>query len=121
VLRAVGEDCGQVEEFRRVGVLVFVGPYPQRYRALRRLMFQSLGGRLLDTGVGTGRNCPFYPPDAIVSGIDASPAMLARAHRRCPTLSAARRLYVMDVTKLQFSGRLVRCRGRDVSVLRAAR
>lgn len=73
-----------------------------RYRALRRLMFQSLGGRLLDAGVGTGRNCAFYPPGAIVSGIDTSPAMLARAHRRCPTVSAAGRLYIMDVTKLEF-------------------
>jgi ubiquinone/menaquinone biosynthesis C-methylase UbiE len=74
----------------------------RRYRALRPLMFQSLGGRLLDAGIGTGRNCAFYPPDAIVSGIDASPAMLVRAHRRCPTLSAAGRLYRMDVMKLEF-------------------
>ena len=73
-----------------------------RYRALRPLMFQNLGGRLLDAGVGTGRNCAFYPPGTIVSGIDTSPAMLARAHRRCPTLSAAGRLYRMDVTELQF-------------------
>jgi demethylmenaquinone methyltransferase/2-methoxy-6-polyprenyl-1,4-benzoquinol methylase len=74
----------------------------KRYRALRPLMFQGLGGHLLDAGVGTGRNCAFYPPGAIVSGIDASPAMLARAHRRCPTVSAAGRLYQMDVTELKF-------------------
>jgi ubiquinone/menaquinone biosynthesis C-methylase UbiE len=74
----------------------------RRYRALRRLIFQSLDGRLLDAGVGTSRNCPFYPTDAIVSGIDVSPAMLARAHRRCPTVSAAGRLYLMDVTKMDF-------------------
>jgi len=73
-----------------------------RYRALRPLMFQNLGGHLLDAGVGTGRNCAFYPPGAIVSAIDSSPAMLARAHRRCPTLSAAGRLYRMDVTELDF-------------------
>jgi SAM-dependent methyltransferase len=73
-----------------------------RYRALRPLAFQGLTGRLLDAGVGTGRNCAFYPPEAIVSGIDASPAMLARAQRRCPVLAAAGRLYRMDVTELQF-------------------
>jgi ubiquinone/menaquinone biosynthesis C-methylase UbiE len=73
-----------------------------RYRALRALMFQNLGGHLLDAGVGTGRNCAFYPPGAIVSAIDTSPAMLTRAHRRCPILSAAGRLYRMDVTELQF-------------------
>ncbi len=65
-------------------------------------MFQGLGGRLLDAGIGTGRNCAFYPPGATVSGIDTSPAMLARAHRRCPTVAAAGRLYRMDVTRLEF-------------------
>ncbi len=65
-------------------------------------MFEDLGGRLLDAGVGTGRNCAFYPPEAIVSGIDTSPAMLARARRRCPAVSAAGRLYRMDVTELEF-------------------
>jgi ubiquinone/menaquinone biosynthesis C-methylase UbiE len=73
-----------------------------RYRALRPLLFQSLDGRLLDAGVGTGRNCAYYPPGAIVSGIDISPAMLARAYDRCPTLAAAGRLFQMDVTDLKF-------------------
>ncbi|MGH7053094.1 MAG: class I SAM-dependent methyltransferase [Stellaceae bacterium] len=74
----------------------------RRYRALRPLLFRGLSGRVLDAGVGTGRNCAFYPPEAIVSGIDASPAMLARAERRCPMLAAAGRLYRMDVTRLGF-------------------
>jgi ubiquinone/menaquinone biosynthesis C-methylase UbiE len=69
---------------------------------LRPLLFQNLKGRLLDAGIGTGRNCAFYPPETIVSGIDTSPAMLARARRRCPTLSAGGRLYRMDVTALEF-------------------
>ncbi|HTO84042.1 MAG TPA: class I SAM-dependent methyltransferase [Methylomirabilota bacterium] len=73
-----------------------------RYRALRPLMFQGLGGRLLDAGVGTGRNCAYYPPGAIVFGIDTSPAMLARARRRCPTVAVAGRLCRMDVTALTF-------------------
>jgi hypothetical protein len=33
----------------------------RRYRALRPLLFCGLAGRLLDAGVGTGRNFPFYP------------------------------------------------------------
>jgi len=74
----------------------------KRYQALRPLMFQNLGGRLLDAGIGTGRNCAYYPPEAVVSGIDTSPAMLARAYERCPTLAAGGRLYQMDVTELEF-------------------
>jgi ubiquinone/menaquinone biosynthesis C-methylase UbiE len=74
----------------------------RRYRALRPLLFNGLAGQLLDAGIGTGRNCEFYPPAATVSGIDTSPAMLARAHDRCPTLAAGGRLYQMDVTALEF-------------------
>ena len=48
-----------------------------RYRRIRRLLFEGLSGRLLDAGVGTGRNFPFYPPGSAVVGIDISPAMLA--------------------------------------------
>lgn len=74
----------------------------KRYAALRPLMFAGLGGQLLDAGVGTGRNCAYYPEGAVVSGIDTSAAMLARAERRCPTLAAGGRLYRMDVTAMQF-------------------
>jgi ubiquinone/menaquinone biosynthesis C-methylase UbiE len=73
-----------------------------RYRALRPLLFRDLGGRLLDAGIGTGRNCPYYPPGAEVSGIDTSSAMLARARHRCSTLAETVRLFQMDVTALQF-------------------
>jgi ubiquinone/menaquinone biosynthesis C-methylase UbiE len=74
----------------------------RRYRALRPLLFNGLAGQLLDAGIGTGRNCEFYPPAATVSGIDTSPAMLARAYDRCPNLAAGGRLYQMDVTELEF-------------------
>lgn len=74
----------------------------KRYQALRPMMFQGLAGSLLDAGIGTGRNCAFYPPGTTVHGIDTSPAMLARARRRCPRLAEAGHLYRMDVTALEF-------------------
>ena len=37
-----------------------------RYRCLRRLVFNGLSGRILDAGVGTGRNMEFYPQGAEV-------------------------------------------------------
>ncbi|MBB2943481.1 ubiquinone/menaquinone biosynthesis C-methylase UbiE [Actinoplanes lutulentus] len=39
-------------------------------------------GRILDVGVGTGRNLPFYPAGTTVTGIDLSPEMLAVARRQ---------------------------------------
>lgn len=99
------ENNDNLARYQRIAPLYDLLDLPferSRYRALRPLMFENLGGRLLDAGVGTGRNCAYYPSDAIVSAIDSSPAMLARAHRRCPTLAAAGRLYRMDVTQLEF-------------------
>lgn len=71
-----------------------------RYQRLRPLLFQGLAGRILDAGVGTGRNIPFYPEGADVVGIDLSPAMLARAERRAAELRRAVDLALMDVTRL---------------------
>lgn len=74
-----------------------------RYRSLRPLLFHGLNGRILDAGVGTGRNLPFYPRGSEVVGIDLSPAMLARAERRRTSSPADVRLLEMDVTSLSFA------------------
>jgi ubiquinone/menaquinone biosynthesis C-methylase UbiE len=73
-----------------------------RYRKLRPLLFKGLSGRILDAGVGTGRNMPYYPPAAAVVGIDQSPAMLALAERRRAKLGVSVDLRQMDVTRLDF-------------------
>ena len=74
-----------------------------RYRHIRPLLFQGLKGRVLDAGVGTGRNIQFYPPEIHIVGIDISPAMLARAERRRASLGADVELLQMDVTQLAFA------------------
>ena len=74
----------------------------RRYRRIRPLLFEGLSGRILDAGVGTGRNAAFYPRGTSVVGIDLSPAMLARAERRRTQSAVAVELRRMDVTKLDF-------------------
>jgi ubiquinone/menaquinone biosynthesis C-methylase UbiE len=76
-----------------------------RYRKIRPELFAGLSGRILDAGVGTGRNFPFYPANSTVVGIDLSPAMLARARRRLPAAAARVDLQRMDVTQLAFPDR----------------
>lgn len=71
-----------------------------RYQRIRPLLFEGFSGRLLDAGVGTGRNFPFYPPSADVVGVDISPAMLKRAQRRRRSLGTRVKLLQMDVTHL---------------------
>jgi ubiquinone/menaquinone biosynthesis C-methylase UbiE len=74
-----------------------------RYRPLRRALLDGLNGTLLDAGVGTGRNFPFYPEGSNVTGIDLSPAMLNRARRRRDKLNILVDLREMNVLKLDFS------------------
>ena len=75
-----------------------------RYKRLRPLVFEGLTGRILDAGVGTGRNMPFYPEGAEMIGIDLSPAMLAGAARRRARLGAAVELLAMDALSTAFAG-----------------
>jgi len=74
-----------------------------RYRRIRPHLFGGLSGRILDAGIGTGRNIPFYPPNAHVVGIDLSPAMLAQAERRARALVRRLELHQMDITGRGFS------------------
>jgi len=77
-----------------------------RYRKIRPLLFAGLSGLILDAGVRTGRNFPFYPRESKIVGIDLSPAMLARATRRRQSAVAEVELRQMDVTHLDFPDEL---------------
>lgn len=58
-------------------------------------------GKVLEVGVGTGKNLRFYSPDVEVTGIDFSPGMLKKAKRRAQGLPNVT-LYEMDVQNLGF-------------------
>jgi len=97
-----------IERYQRIAPVYDLLDLPfeyGRYRRVRRLLFQGLSGRLLDAGVGTGRNFPFYPPGSQVVGIDISSAMLARAEPRRKSAAAEVELRQMDVTRLDIPGR----------------
>jgi ubiquinone/menaquinone biosynthesis C-methylase UbiE len=96
---------GTLDTYQRIAPLYDLLDLPfeyGRYRAIRPLLFAGLSGRVLDVGVGTGRNMPFYPPGAEMVGIDLSPAMLARAKRRRSKRGVKVELRPGDVTRLEF-------------------
>ena len=97
-----------IERYQRIAPVYDLLDLPfeyERYRRIRRLLFQGLSGRLLDVGVGTGRNFPFYPPGSQVVGIDISAAMLARAEPRRKSAATEVELRQMDVTRLDIPDR----------------
>jgi len=60
-------------------------------------------GRVLEVGVGTGKNLSYYPSTAQVTAIDLSERMLERARRRAADLGARVDLRLMDVQHLEFA------------------
>ena len=96
-------ETSNFERYQRIAPFYDVLDLPfeyGRYRKIRPQLFAGLSGEILDAGVGTGRNFPFYPPGAKILGIDLSPAMLAYAARRRPTAAAEIELRQMDVTRI---------------------
>jgi len=96
-------NLGLRERYQRIAPFYDLLDFPfehGRYRHIRPLLFTGLSGRILDAGVGTGCNIPFYPADARVTGVDLSPAMLARARKRADACGRAVDLQLMDVTRL---------------------
>ena len=60
-------------------------------------------GKVLEIGVGTGKNLPYYPKDVEVIGIDFSKGMLEKAEKRRKELGLKNvRLLLMDAQNLEF-------------------
>jgi len=85
--------------------------YDKRVAMMERLAFGPLRGRLwslvsgprvLEVGVGTGSNIPFYPQGMQITGIDLSDQMLALARQRADQQGVAVQLLEMDAQNLRF-------------------
>ena len=57
---------------------------------------------MLEIGVGTGKNLPYYPPHLALIAIDLTPGMLERARRRAATLGVNVTLQLGDAQQLDF-------------------
>ena len=59
--------------------------------------------KLLEAGVGTGKNIAYYPPDVEAYAIDFSKKMLEEARHRAEKLEADVQLTEMDIQNLDFA------------------
>ena len=71
-------------------------------RVRRRLWQGVAGGRILEIGVGTGKNMPHYPEGARVVGMDISPRMLRKAVAKAQRLGRNIDLVLADAQRLPF-------------------
>lgn len=73
------------------------------FRRWRRELWEGVpAGRVLEVGVGTGKNLAYHRDEHQVVGIDLSPGMLSRARRRAEQSGATVELHEADVQELPF-------------------
>jgi ubiquinone/menaquinone biosynthesis C-methylase UbiE len=68
----------------------------------RRWLASNASGNVLEIGVGTGLNLPFYGPDVRLTGVDLSSAMLALARARAGEIGRDVDLQEADAQGLEF-------------------
>jgi len=72
-----------------------------RYAEWRQEFLSGLSGRVLEIGVGTGKNLQYYPDDCEVVAIDISEKMLSHAKKRLEDRHNIS-LFIMDAENLAF-------------------
>lgn len=75
----------------------------RRFAPWRAALWQRVrGSRVLEVGVGTGKNLLYYPRGVQVSAVDLSPRMLERARQRAARLGIPVELREADAQALPF-------------------
>jgi len=82
---------------------VMEGSMERRYFPWRKRLWEMASGtEILEVGVGTGKNMPFYPHGIKITAIDLTPGMLDRARKRASDLRLNISLKIGDVQALEF-------------------
>ncbi|MGV8076525.1 MAG: class I SAM-dependent methyltransferase [Methanosarcina sp.] len=71
------------------------------FREWRKKALSGLSGKVLEVGVGTGRNLKYYPTGCSVTGIDNSNGMLEKAKKKATDMKNVT-LLLMDAEILEF-------------------
>jgi ubiquinone/menaquinone biosynthesis C-methylase UbiE len=68
----------------------------------RKKVLSHVYGNVLEVGIGTGANLPYYPRDVSLTGIDFSDGMLRHARKKAKELNRSVTLLEMDAQHMSF-------------------
>lgn len=91
--------------YDRIAALYNILDAPHEFTWRRRhrpALFEGLSGRILDAGVGTGRNVAFYPDGCEIVAIDQSASMLRLARAQAARAGKRVSFHQMDVLNTDF-------------------
>jgi ubiquinone/menaquinone biosynthesis C-methylase UbiE len=103
------QDSATRKRYNRLSFIYDLVEMPMEYlssgKSRERLgdRIRDQGRQVLEVGVGTGKNIPYYPPDVKMTAIDFSPKMLERAKKKAVKReSPPVDLLEMDIQELAF-------------------
>jgi len=74
-----------------------------RYKKWREILWSKVQGtKILEVGVGTGKNFPYYPAEVEITAIDFSDKVLSRARDKAKKQRVKVNLQQMDVQNMSF-------------------
>jgi ubiquinone/menaquinone biosynthesis C-methylase UbiE len=104
-MKSLGESLAE-RRYDRIAWVFDSVEFPMEKMAAkkwRKMLFSRLEGHaILEVGVGTGKNLPYYSPGKKVTAIDVSERMLFRARKRASGVDYPLSLLKADIQALQF-------------------
>lgn len=91
--------------YDRVSKVYDIFEQPMEAMSLKKWRIEAtkdLKGRVLEVGVGTGKNIPYYPNNIDITAIDFSDKMLAKAREKAKKLNKKVELLHMDAQDMDF-------------------
>lgn len=92
-------------KYNRIAGIYDLFESPMEIMALRKwriTLMEQLRGKVLEVGVGTGKNIEYYPEGLNITAIDFSPKMLEKAKHKAEALNKKVNLLNMDIQKMDF-------------------
>jgi ubiquinone/menaquinone biosynthesis C-methylase UbiE len=101
-------DSYPKRRYERIARVFDILEYPMERMASEqwrtKLFSQAAGARVLEVGVGTGKNLPYYPPGKSVTGIDISERMLAEAGKKAVQRESSAGISLLGISRESKSG-----------------